>query len=63
MGLVVKLNLRLDLHAIPFHVSLQEQFVPLTAGKSLLAANHPSGCVSPRVGVLQETGRGLSCKG
>lgn len=33
---MVKLNLRLDPRAIPFHVSLQEQFVPLLGRASWL---------------------------
>lgn len=53
---MAKLNLRTYLCAVPFHISMQEQFVPLTPEKSLLAANQRSGCVSSRVWVLQELG-------
>lgn len=47
---------------MPFHVGVREQFVPLTPGKSLPAANHRSGCVFSRFGYWKKLGMGSSVK-
>lgn len=52
MGSGAKLNLRICLCATPFHISVQEQFIQLTLGKSLSTANHGSGYVFSRACIL-----------
>lgn len=59
MEFVAKLHWKIYLRAVPFHISMQGQFVPLTLGKSLSGANQGSGFVPSRAWVFRKTGHGL----
>ena len=59
MEFVAKLNWKIYLRAVPFLITMQGQFVPLTLGKILSGANQGSGSVPSRVWVFKKTGHGL----